>query len=158
MKTDVSPTIKYIITPALGFGIAGVIWGIEAFRGTVGSGETFTNPFSYILGAVAFGILGSLSLVIFSGDIKKIIKVVTVGLVGWIIAFLLPAIWGYSLFLFGGIAQPIFFLISYISGTSLTNLLNLQPSMLITGLWLEFLFTGAIVGSAGISALPPGCI
>ena len=45
-----------------GFGFGGVLWGLEVYRGTVGSDEVFTNPFSYILGAVALGVFGGLAL------------------------------------------------------------------------------------------------
>jgi len=37
---------------AAGFGFGGMLWGLEAYRGTVGAGESFTNPFSYILGTI----------------------------------------------------------------------------------------------------------
>ena len=79
-------------------------------RGSVGGGESFTNPFSYILGAVAMAVFGGFSLVylghfqrlneplsrwIFSGSTAKIIGL---GLVGWLVAFAVPMVWMYQLF------------------------------------------------------------
>lgn len=146
MKIALSPTIKYIVTPAIGFGLAGLIWGWEAYRGTVGAGETFTNPFSYILGAVAFGILGSLSLVLFSGDKKKIFKAVTMGLVGWIVSFLVPALFLNWLLIGGGILLLPVAWIAKLIKIDLVSLLRLDPSLIVGHLWLEFLFTGLLVG------------
>lgn len=149
MGLALSPKVKYIVTPAVGFGLAGLIWGWEAYRGTVGAGETFTNPFSYILGAVAFGILGSLSLVLFSGDKKKIIRVVIFGTIGWIVAFILPAIFAYSLYISGSVLLSIilfpFQFSENLSDIFIANI-GLEPSLNIGGFLIEFFLTGMIIG------------
>ncbi len=136
--------MKYALVPAIGFGIGGALWGWECFRGTVGAGEVITNPFSYILGAVYLGVFGGVSLVIFSKDIKKILKVVLLGIGGWIVAFLVPAIFSYYLFLSGGVITFIPEL--FTDGGTIEKFIVLEPSLPVGGFWLEFLLTGMIAG------------
>jgi hypothetical protein len=52
------------LSSIIGFGISGILWGIECYSGTIARNEAFTNPFSFILGAICFGIIGSFSLMI----------------------------------------------------------------------------------------------
>ncbi|MBI2643992.1 MAG: hypothetical protein HYW95_00580 [Candidatus Wildermuthbacteria bacterium] len=142
---------KRTLAPIIGFGLAGAIWGIEAYRGTVGSNETFTNPFSYILGAVAFGILGSLSLVLFSGDRKLMFKVMSIGTLGWLMSFIIPMIWIEWLVIWGTVLLE--FLLPSEPNEFLSKIFyywDLQPSLRIGVLYLEFaivgLFTGTLYG------------
>lgn len=136
--------IRYILTPAIGFGIGGALWGWECFRGTVGAGEVITNPFSYILGILFLGVFGSASLVLFSKDIKKIVKVILLGICAWIAGFIAPAMFTYYLFLLGGIVRVLPELFTD-SGT-VQEFISLKPSLPVSGFWLEFLFTGMIAG------------
>ena len=136
--------IQNILTPVLGFGLAGALWGWECYNGTVGVEYAITNPFSFILGAVYLGVFGSLSLVVFSRDIKKILKVVGLGIVGCLVGFLLPAIFGYWLWLFGGIITFIPEL--FVKRSVIEEFIILKPSLDITYLWLYFLLTGIIAG------------
>ncbi|MBI2577812.1 MAG: hypothetical protein HYV77_03125 [Candidatus Wildermuthbacteria bacterium] len=138
---------KATIAPIIGFGLAGLIWGLEAYRGTVGSNEVFTNPFSYILGAVAFGILGTGSLVLFSHNLKKSLITIGLGLMGWLVAFLLPLAIP-NLDVFGAIFLE-FILPSNPSNfiTSLLAFTNLEPSLRIGVLFLGFLVSGLVVGT-----------
>ncbi len=140
-----SNVFRYIITPAIGFGVAGALWGWDIFRGAAESTEAFINPFSFISGAFLFGILGSLSLVLFSGDLKKIGKVVGVGIVGWILAFLLPGTISHYLFIFGQfiILIPGFF----IEGAeTIEKFTVLKPSVFVVDYGLFSLFSGLIIG------------
>lgn len=141
-----NPKFRYIVTPAIGFGLGGAIWGWDIYRGAIESNEAFINPFSFISGAFSFGILGSLSLAIYSGDMKKILKVVGVGLVGWIAAFLLPLLFGYYLFIVGGIITPFIGIISILTDIDPAVFLSLPNSVIVGHRWAEFLLTGIIIG------------
>lgn len=149
---------------AAGFGVGGALWGLEAYRGTVGSDEVFTNPFSYILGAVAMAVFGGLALStmfhrhtmegglinISISDARNCLsnklfwKILILGTLGWLVAFLLPAVWAYELFLFGGQITIIFEF--FASGETIDKLFSLQPYLGVAYLWLEFLLAGAILG------------
>lgn len=145
---------------AAGFGLGGFLWGLEAYRGTVGAGESFTNPFSYILGAVALAVFGGIALSyitqadglpFWSGRFlfsKHTLKIVGIGLIGWLVAFLLPAVWVEWWFSVGGgiISFVILTPFSFLLKIDLVSIVNLKPSLMTGHLWLEFLFTGAIVG------------
>ena len=143
-KIYYSNMFRYIVTPTIGFGVAGALWGLDIYRGATGSNEAFINPFSFISGAFLFGILGSLSLVIFSGDLKKILKVVGVGTIGWLVAFLVPAVISYYLFLASAIIGTVNVLI--LPRVDLISFLSLPFSVLVGDLWLEFFLTGLIAG------------
>lgn len=143
---------KFIV--ALGFGIGGALWGLEAYRGTVGSDEVFTNPFSYILGAVALAICGGIALsfvLSHSGSFftLKTAKILGLGLVGWLVAFLVPAVWVDQLSI--GSVLLLSIIVSPLNQTgafvdNIINYIGLDPAMHIGGLSLEFFATGAIAG------------
>ena len=129
---------KYLLSSAIGFGLGGALWGWEAFRGTVGAGEVFSNPFSYILGAIIMGFMGGISLVLFSKNIKRILLSGLLGVIGCFIGFIGIGVFSYYLFLYGGlflssITAPI------ISAEILKKFINLEPSLIVGGLWLVFL-------------------
>jgi len=142
----------------LGFGIAGILWGLECFNGIVARDEVFTNPFSFILGAVFFGAIGGLSLALTkTRDIKQVIKILILGAIGCFFGFLLPYLFSLILIIAGGVLNYFLFLSAYFIETislgagdlfltNFTQLGNLNPSLIFSGLWLEFFFTGAIIG------------
>jgi len=156
---------KRAAVAAVGFGIGGIFWGLEAYRGTVGAGESFTNPFSYILGAVALGVFGGLALA-YVTKAKGVsfgwktcfgclsgthtIKIIGLGLVGWFVAFALPAVWLEWWFLWGSILLPFLLAIFTIplGVVGLDEIINpgLAPSLFVGNLWLEFLIAGGIIG------------
>lgn len=156
---DKAFTKRFLII-ILGFGIAGILWGLECFNNVVGSSKSFSNPFYFILGAVFFGVIGGLSLALIrTEDIKQVIKIIVLGALGCFIAFLIPGALSYWLYLLGGLISPlIIFLslvISKIFGISEDLILdefllltNLKSTLMIFTLWLEFFFTGAIIGLA----------
>jgi len=158
-----------IIFAALGFGIAGAIWGLEAYRGTVGAGESFTNPFSYILGAVALGVFGGLALSTmfhrhtttgslvsrFVLDAKNCLfnklfwKILILGTLGWIVAFFLPAVWVEWWAIAGGVViAALFAPFSETSNfvNSALPYLKLAPDLKITLLIFQFGASGVIAG------------
>lgn len=136
---------KYLLTCAAGFGLGGLLWGLDAFFGTVGADEVFTNPFSYILGIVALGLLGSLSLILFSKNTRKILKVSLLGLLGCLVGFIGVALFSYYLYLYGGL-----FLSGitsfFVRAEELKRFINLEPSLVVGGIWLIFVLSGGITG------------
>ena len=145
-----------LLMPMIFFGLAGAIWGLEAYRGTVGSGETFTNPFSYILGAVALAVCGGAALAYTRGlQAREAVKIIGFGLVGWLAAFLVPAVWVEPLanlgafsvsFILGLLSKIEFISIELLDAIYLRT--GLYPYLHFGNLWIEFLFTGAVVGFA----------
>ena len=139
-----------------GFGLAGALWGWECYRGTVGSGDVITNPFSFILGAVFLGFFGSIVLALFKDNlaenssryIKKILKVVLLGTAGCMVGFVVPLVFSYELFLVGGIfLSPVVILLSFfVSHQTVMEILMLEPSLRIAHFGVEFLLTGTIIG------------
>ena len=53
---------RQLLAVVLGFGVAGLLWGWQIFDWVTSENEAFTNPFSFILGAVYLGFLGGLGL------------------------------------------------------------------------------------------------
>ncbi len=137
-----------------GFGLAGALWGWECYRGTVGSGDVITNPFSFILGAVFLGFFGSIVLALFKDNlaenssryIKKILKVVLLGTAGCMVGFVVPLMFMDWMMVLGSIINPILIIIEdFIPGVDFSYLFTLEPSLTTGQLWLEFLFTGVII-------------
>ncbi len=133
--------IKYILTPALGFGLAGVVWGWSLYTRI----PEINYPLT-ILGAIFLGIFGGLGLSIWSKNIKQILKTCILGLLGSIIGFFIAflgiyhvANWGTFIIglLFNLILLPIS-LSKFVSG--------LEPSLIILAYWLNFILAGLFVG------------
>src|SRR3989344_4150189 len=122
--------IKKYSLPFLLFALAGFLWAWEIDRGT--NNGDLENPFSFVLGALYFGALGSLALVWFFeiSRLKQVLKIVGLGTLGWIIAWILPLAIDYWLFLFS------------------VHILDFVPmEKLGLGIfWLEFLFFGGLLG------------
>ena len=136
-KTDL---LKCIIIGAIGFGLAGILWGMRLFSET--SYDLFYLP------AILFLTLGgSLFAILFKN--KKIMfkRLVLFGLVGGIIGFIgeIFLIRLFSFFWVCGIMGTLF----YILGSSQATweaISTLEPSLMIGGFFLSFAFIGAIIG------------
>lgn len=145
-----------------GFGLGGLLWGLEAYRGTVGSTDAFTSPFSYILGAVAMGFFGGLALAVVkkmdssnssrfnAGYLvdKETLRIVGVSVVTWVGAFVVLLYLSKWLFLAGSAIIPFILSIVVIPLTlfnkdEIVNV-NLEPSLFIGNLWLGFLVLAVI--------------
>lgn len=143
--------LKNVLTPMIGFGLAGALWGHSVFVGEVKLQHGYGTPFPYVLGAIFLGILGSVSLVLFSGSWKKILQMIGFGMLAWIVAFTLPRIWEYPLAIYGGLALT---LPLYLFGNSGIGerldfaYLGLRPSMGLANFWIEFFLAGVIVSAA----------
>lgn len=141
---------KFLFFPAIGFGIGGVLWGWECYRGTVGTDKSFTNPFSFILGAIYFGFFGSLFLNFLldkqSLTIKKLLKMEVLGIIGCVVGFIVSTISVDLLLVGGSIITPILGIIEYfLPHYILVESLRLEPSLIIGHLWFGFLITGIII-------------
>ena len=136
---------KYLLTCAVGFGLGGLLWGLDAFFGTVGAGEVFTNPFSYILGIAALGLLGSFSLILFSKNKRQILKVSLSGLFGCLAGFVGVALFSYYLYLYGGLILANIFG-RFLDIEIINKFINLSPSLGVGDLWLVFFLSGGILG------------
>lgn len=148
---------KNMVWPAVGFGVGGLLWGLEAYRGTVGAGETFTNPFSYVLGAVAMAVFGGISLAYInqlngSPSVSRSIssrqtwKIIGLGLIGWLAAFFVPGFLGEWSLAIGSIITPLIFGIAKL-GIDIVPYIILKPSLVIGQLWFHFFIGGLIMGA-----------
>jgi hypothetical protein len=145
--------VKNILVPIVGFGLAGALWGYEVFLGEVGEPNPLGTPFAYVLGSLFLGILGSGSLVLFSGNWKKILQMIGLGTLAWIVAFNLPRIWEYYLWLGGGLllAAPfsLFGWITFVKEVLVDYFIKYTSldSLQVANFWIEFFFAGAIVSA-----------
>lgn len=154
---------KAMLISAAGFGIGGAFWGLEAYRGTVGSHEVFTNPFSYVLGAVYLGVFGGLALALIeklknlsvpwwvglfsSENLKRMGRIVGIGTIGWLVAFVVPAVLGEWLLAFGAVLTPLIFVIAKFGSLDVIPLFILKPSLILGQLWVHFLIAGIFIGA-----------
>jgi hypothetical protein len=109
---------------------------------------------------VALGVFGGLALFYVSarggsafggkrGGAREAGKIIGLGIVGWLVAFALPAVWVEqlsigSILLLSVILSPLNQMGAFID--SITNYMGLDPAMHIGGLLLEFFAAGAIIG------------
>ena len=126
----------------LGFSLGGILWGWFCFDWILTHQETFTNPFSFILGAFSLALFGglSLSLIFFKKSKKKFWLCFLLGFPAWILAFLLPGIGVYFLWL-GSlvILRPFVILFILITNNEkIVSLLNLHPSLGVGTFLLQF--------------------
>ena len=138
-----------------GFGLAGALWGwdLYRFREVI---PGFSTPFIIDFGVISLGVLSGLALTIFSRDIKKMLKVVILGIVVWVVAFFTAAIFSYSsLGMIGAgmlstsfllVLSPLSFLpFDFLKEVDLFSLMGLNPSLTISHFWLGFLISGFII-------------
>lgn len=130
---------KYLLFCALGFGLAGFCWGWILYCQL----PDLEYPFHYSV-IIIMGLLGGLSLKLFSKSIKEISKAVLAGWLGLGVGFVLTGIFSYYLFFLGGFCLlPLGFLVEI---EILNSFINLEPNIGLGDFWLIFLFIGAIVG------------
>jgi len=135
--------LKHILIPAVGFGIGGMVWGIDLFK-EVFLKENIPIVFSYFLvGIITLIIFGSASLVLISflKDIKKILKIFFCGIVGFFIGYILGIIVIYPAGLFGWL-----FLTLAIPPETVEFWITLKPDLIIGNLFLVFALIGFIIG------------
>jgi len=133
--------LKYVLVAALGFGLGGFLWGLFLYSRF----PKLEYPFHYIA-IIAIGLLGGISLSLFSKSVKKIIKSVIAGWLGFLVGFFVSTIFSYYLLLYGVFLLSVVSLDGRILGSVLENMINLEPNVDVGVLWLIFLFAGAIIG------------
>jgi len=138
---------RQLIAVILGFGVAGILWGWQCYDWTTSHSEAFTNPFSIILGAFWTSVFGGLALAFsfFKKNKRKFFLLFFLGIPVWFLAFLIPGIFSEWLYILSAIISLIYIVIFYLFKVDITPLLNLKPSLVIAGIWLEFLFTFLLV-------------
>jgi len=127
---------KYLLFCALGFGLAGFCWGWILYCQL----PDLEYPFHYSV-IIIMGLLGGLSLKLFSKSIKEISKAVLAGWLGFGIGLALGSVLVYPLSLISG------FILSIIPFPLLEKEFTvLEPNIYIAAYWLIFLIIGAITG------------
>lgn len=130
---------KYLLTVALGFGLGGLIWGVVMYMGI----PDMASPFHYAF-IIALSVLGGVALQLYSRNIKEIVKSVSSLFLGLAVGAVGTAIFGYVLYLFGGLfLSPLGYLIKI---SILKKFLNLSPDISVGSFWLFFLIIGLITG------------
>lgn len=160
MGIDMSNFVKQVLTPVIGFGLAGALWGHSIFVGEVKLQNDYGTPFPYILGAIFFGILGAGALTIFSRGWKKIMLTICITTMIWVIGFTVPRIWEEDLSFWGTLILALPIGIVGFFNTSLARsfleplqYLGLQPKMALATFWPEFLLIAIAVTAAYALAL-----
>lgn len=125
-----------ILFAVLGFGLAGAIWG----GWDLYTDEAVTYPLTAV-GGLSLAILGGLGLSLPSGNIKSILKILGLGLIGNVIGFGLAGFGIYNLSILG---IRIFSLLPL--PVSFVDLISLEPRLGIAAYWLNFALAGAFMG------------
>lgn len=136
-----NPKFRYIITPAIGFGLGGAIWGGVLYKWSLGVSSP--NPFSYIYGAISLGLFGSISLTLFSQSIRSILRTSIFGILGSLIGFVFVGSMSYYLFLLGRTFAPWRILLG---DERWDKISQLRPSLTLGDFWIAFLVAGFIIG------------
>jgi len=138
---------KQLILVVLGFGIAGLIWGGALYWSYHNSDAPFISPFILDGGAVPLAIFGGLGLgcAFLRKDKKKFLFLILFGVPIWVLSFLIPRIFIEWLMVLSAVISIVYIGFYYLFKIDITPLLYLKPSLAVTGIWLEFLFTFLIV-------------
>ena len=133
---------KQLIAIVLGFGIAGLVWGGALYKDIAHSKDAFIYPIHW-LGILSLAIFGGLCLgyAFFKDNKKKIFLLILLGFPVWILAFLIPVIFTEWLMVLSAVISVVYIGFYYLFKIDITPLLNLKPSLVIAGIWLEFFFT-----------------
>ena len=130
---------KYLLTCVIGFGLGGALWGLVLYTEL----PDLEYPFHF-MAIIIMGLIGGISLTLFSKDFKQISKSVLAGFLGWGVGFILGGILVYPLYFYGGLfLLPLGYLVEI---ETLNKFLNLELNIAIGDFWLVFLLIGAIIG------------
>ncbi|AFC99079.1 hypothetical protein Mtc_0308 [Methanocella conradii HZ254] len=131
--------LKYALSGAAGFGVGGAIWGYLIFSSFI---YYLTSPFDYFYGAIALGVIGGVALALFSKDLKRILLFPLLGVISFVIGFVIVSIFSYPIMLFSPLYLPL-----YIFGEK-AGLFMLKPELYVGPLALGFAFMGDLAGLA----------
>jgi len=137
---------RQLLAVVFGFGIAGLVWGGALYKDVVYSKDAFIYPIHW-LGVLSLAIFGGLGLgyAFLRDNKKKILFLILLGIPSWILAFLIPVIFTEWLMVLSAVISVVYIGFYYLFKIDITPLLYLKPSVAVTGIWLEFLFTFLIV-------------
>lgn len=135
---------KYLLINALNFGLAGAVWGVFRLYFSHVSTTTVDFPLHYIM-AISVSLLGGLSLSYWTGNIKKILRVIGFGFLGVVLSLLVGVVAEFYLYSLGGSLLPWrMFEAGYFFWSDFSNL---EPNIIVGNLWLVFLILGVIIGA-----------
>ncbi|MDI6896678.1 hypothetical protein [Methanocella conradii] len=89
--------LKYALSGAVGLGVGGAIWGYLIFSSYV---DYLISPFDYFYGAIALGVIGGVALALPSKDLKRILVFPLLGVISFVIGFVIVSISSYPIVLF----------------------------------------------------------
>jgi len=141
---------RQLFAVVLGFGIAGLIWGGALYWSYHDSNASFIFPFILDGGAIPLAIFGGLGLsyAFLKNNKKKILFLILLGIPSWILAFLIPRVFSdwiwYGSLIFLHPFVLFFFLL--FDSNKIVSLFDLDPSLHIGTLCLEFFFTFLLIG------------
>ena len=127
---------KYLLVCAIGFSLAGVLWGWVLYSEL----PDLEYPFHF-MAIVIMGLFGGVSLVWFNKSVKQISKAVLAGLLGYGVGFVGMAFFVYPSSLYGT------FILSIVASSFIKpEYINLDPNIGVGVFWLSFMFIGAVIG------------
>jgi len=137
---------KQLLAVVLGFGVTGLIWGGALYKDVAHSKDAFISPIHW-LGVLSLAIFGGLGLgyAFLKDNKKKILFLILLGIPAWILAFLIPRIFIEWLVVLSAVISVVYIGFYYLFKIDITPLLYLKPSLVIAGIWLEFLFTFLLI-------------
>jgi len=138
---------KQLLAAILGFGVGGMLWGFHCYDWATSHNEAFTNPFSIILGAFWISIFGGLALAFsfLKESKRRSLLLIFLSIPAWVLGFVIPGIFNEWLYILSAVISPIYIVIFYLFKVDITPLLNLKPSLVVAGIWMEFLFTFLLI-------------
>jgi len=127
---------KYLLVCAIGFGLGGLLWGLVLYSEL----PDLEYPFHF-MAIIIMGLIGGISLTLFSKDFKQISKSVLAGFLGWGVGFIVGGILVYPLSIIGGL------LLSIVPFSLLEREFTvLEPNIYMSVYWLIFLLIGTFIG------------
>ena len=137
--------LKHILIPGIGFGIGGMIWGVEIIE-SMNQGKEIPI-FGYLISNVLLGLFGGLVLSVFLKKRKQMIKIISFGIIGILLGFFIGLIVSYPLGLYLGRMFGVFLFSFSISPDMLWESITGLDGFLIGDLVFVFALIGFIVGA-----------
>ena len=143
--------LKHILIPGVGFGIGGMVWGMEIIE-SMNQGKEIPI-FGYLISSVLLGLFGGLVSSVFLKKRKQMIKIISFGIIGILLGFFIGLVISYPLGLYFGRMFGRCILFLFISSDmlweSITGLAvpNSTNRFFIGDLVLVFALIGIIIGA-----------
>ncbi len=137
---------NYFLINILGFGLAGIVWGLARYFLVPVSETTIDFPLHYIM-AFSISILGGLSLTYGIRDIKRIWRVIEFGFYGMVVSLIVGAFSVSFIFIGSNLFLPWLWFGSITINDFWNKFSGLEPNIIIGDLWILFFIMGAIIGA-----------